>query len=184
MAYSASIGRAMRVAGSTLALMASGHALAAPGNAQTVTGSANASVVEPIGIQNVADLRFGRIMQPSAAGTVSISTAGAVTETGGVVGQTNTPQLAGNRGPGAFAIFGDPNRFFAIFPVASTTISNGTASMTVDQFNFSTTNTFFIFGILDATGYAPLISGGRLNVGANQQTGTYSGTYDVTVLYL
>ena len=40
------------------------------------------------------------------------------------------------------------------------------------------------FARLDASGSFDLYVGGRLNVNANQQVGTYSGTFDVTVLYL
>lgn len=176
----------LRSALAALALTSSAVAVAAPGDSETLTGEANASVVEPIGIQNVADLRFGRIIQPTTAGTLTIAPNGASTQGGGVVGNSNTPQVTNGRGRAAFAVFGDPNRYFAVFGLPATaTVSNGSATMTVDQFQFGTTapTLFGIFPRLDATGYAPLFIGARLNVAANQDVGSYSGTYPVSVFY-
>jgi hypothetical protein len=177
----------MRYAASTLlagtALLQAAPALAAPGNSHTVTGNADVSVVEPIGVQPVADLRFGRTIQPTTGGTLTVTQTGAVTETGGVTGNAiSTPQTVNGRGPGAFAVFGDPNRFFLLFLPNSTTVSNGTATMTVDQFRANTG----IFGLqrFNNTGYAPILVGARLSIDANQQVGSYSGQYTVTVLYL
>ena len=183
MASTASLSFALRAAGSALALTLSAQAAAAPGDTHTLPGQARARIIEPIGIQNVADLRFGRIMQPATAGTVSIGTDGAVTETGGAIGSTTTPQLAGGQGAGSFAVFGDPRRRFIVTVPLFATISNGTSTMLVDQFQWM--DSFgFGFGRMDTNGVANLSVGARLNVGANQQVGTYSGTYDVTVLYL
>ena len=98
-----------------LALAIPATAIAEPGNSETQSGDASASVVEPIGIQNVADLRFGRIIRPTTGGTLTIAPNGNTTETGGVAGNTNTPQITNGRGPAAFAVFGDPNRYFAVF---------------------------------------------------------------------
>ena len=165
------------------ALLVPASVQAAPGDSHTQSGDAEVSVVDPIGVQNVAELRFGRMIQPTTAGTLTISSAGAVTEAGGVTGNAiSTPQITNGRGPGAFAVFGDPNRFFITFLPNSATVSNGTANMTVNQFQANTG----IFGLrrFDNTGYSPLLVGARLNVGANQQVGSYSGTYTVTVLYL
>lgn len=94
----------------------------------------------------------------------------------------STPQIANGRGRGAFAVFGDPNRWVIMRLPPQTTVSNGNATMTVDQFRANTG----LFGVrrTDNTGYADIVIGARLNVGANQQVGTYSGTYPVTVLYL
>ncbi|MCB2082951.1 MAG: DUF4402 domain-containing protein [Sphingomonadaceae bacterium] len=174
---------ALRPTAAAIALLASGQAIAGPGNTHTTTGVADVTVVEPIGIQNVADLRFGRIVRPTTGGTLTISPAGAVTETGGVTGQSSTPQATNGRGPGAFAVFGDANRYFLIFMPNSTTISNGTANMQVNQFQ-TNPGAFGPFHRLNNAGYAPLLVGARLNVNANQAVGQYTGNFNVTVLYL
>lgn len=176
----------LRSALATLALTSSAVAVAAPGDSETLTGETSASVVEPIGIQNVADLRFGRIIQPTTAGTLTVDPNGASTEGGGVVGNSSTPQVSNGRGRAAFAVFGDPNRFFAVFGLPTTTlVSNGSSTMVVDQFQIGTSapTLFGTFIRLDNTGYAPVFVGGRLNVAANQQVGSYSGTYPVNVFY-
>ncbi len=186
MRITGSIQRAVKYALGALALTTSMAVSAEPGNTETVTGTTDARVVEPIGIQNVTDLRFGRIIQPTSAGTLTIAPNGAATEGGGVVGNSNTPQITNGRGRGAFAVFGDPNRYFAVFGLpASTTVSNGSATMTVDQFQIGTSSPtlFGVFIRLDGTGYSDLFMGARLNVSANQEPGSYSGTYPVSVFY-
>lgn len=178
-----SFGLPLRSAAAALALFAGSQALAEPGDTDTVSGTAEVVVVEPIGIQRVADLRFGRIMQPANTGTLTLSYTGTVTEGGGVVGQSGTPQAINGRGPGAFAVFGDPNRLFLAFLPNNTSITNGAANMLVNQFQ-ANPGGFLGLRRFDAAGYYPLLIGARLNVGANQPTGTYTGTYTVTVLYL
>lgn len=174
--------RSAAIAAALTASLVPATAQAAPGNTRTESGDAEVSVVDPIGIQNVAELRFGRMIQPATAGTLVISSAGAVTETGGVTGNAlSTPQITNGRGPAAFAVFGDPNRFFVVFLPNNIDISNGTATMRVDQFRGNTDPSGRIR--MSNTGYSPLLVGGRLNVNANQQVGTYSGTFAVNVLY-
>ncbi|MCR2835187.1 DUF4402 domain-containing protein [Parerythrobacter lacustris] len=175
-------GPAWRMAAGALALATGGQAMAGPGDEFTTTGAAQVTVVEPIGVQRVADLRFGRIMQPTTNGTMTLAYTGAISETGGVVGQTSTPQAFNGRGPGAFAVFGDANRRFILFMPNFINISNGTSTMRVDQFQVNPA----LLGLrrFDANGYAPLLVGARLRVNANQQVGTYTGTYTVSVLYL
>lgn len=175
------IGKSVATALAALLLAIPGLALAAPGDSDTDTGSAQASILEPIDIQKVADLRFGRIMQPVTAGTITITPEGAVSTTGGVTGNIDTPQTFPGRGPGAFGVFGEENRRFHTFVDNTITLSNGTSTMIVSKVDdnagppgFSTT---------DADGYFALLVGGTLEVAANQEPGTYSGEYDVRVLY-
>ena len=167
-----------------LAMLVSGSsALAAPGDSLTVTGNGKVSIVEPIGIQPVASLRFGRIIRPTSAGTLVVDQNSVATESGGVTGNAlSTPQLVNGRGSGAFAVFGDPNRLFLLFLPNQINVSNGSTTMRVDQFRANTG--FLGLRRFDNTGYAPIFVGARLNVNANQQVGSYSGTYDISVLYL
>ena len=158
-------------------------AAAAPGDSLTVTGNGRVSIVEPVGIQPVAPLRFGRIIRPTAAGTLVVDQNSVATETGGVTGNAlSTPQLVNGRGSAAFAAFGDPNRRFVLFLPNQTNVSNGSSTMLVDQFRANTG--FFGLRRFDSNGYAAIFVGARLNVSANQQVGSYSGTYDVSILYL
>ena len=74
-------------------------ALAAPGGSATMTGTASATIITPISIVATAPLRFGVMARPTAAGTVTVSTAGTVTTGGGMVGNTAIAQ--GSSGPQA-----------------------------------------------------------------------------------
>ncbi len=166
-----------------LTLFASEPASAEPGQTISAAGTSEAVIIEPIGLQNVADLRFGRIIRPTTGGTLRIANNGAVAETGGVTGNAiSTPQRRNGRGPAALAAFGDPFRLFITFIPAQSQVSNGTAQMRVDQY---TVNTGFL-GLrqFDADGYSGLLIGGRLTINPNQQTGSYTGTFPVTILYL
>lgn len=151
-------------------------AMAAPGDTATSTGSAQLTVIEPIGIQNVADLRFGRLLAPATAGTVTMGPTGVVSEAGGMVGNTSTPQGTNGRGPGGFAIFWDGATLVRITTSTPTfTLSSGTNTMQVSNLTaarFSTTPNSLSITI-----------GARLAVAANQPTGDYSGTYTLRADY-
>jgi len=153
---------------------------AAQATGAQLQGSAQAVVVEPAGVTAIEDLRFGAIMQPATAGTVTVGADDSISATGGAIVGITTPQ-PGSRGAGRFTITGDENRMFVIFGLNRLTISNGAATMTVDQLRG---NLRYGFERFDATGEYDLRVGGRLRIGADQPTGNYSGTYDVTVLYL
>lgn len=152
---------------------------AEPVTAQTAEGSAQAVVVEPAGISAIENLRFGAIMQPVTAGTVTIGPDDAVSTTGGATAGITTPQPAGSRGAGRFTIAGEANRFFRIEEPKNFTISNGSASMTVKKLrsNINGRDQF------DANGRFELRIGGELSIEANQPTGDYTGTYEVSVVY-
>ncbi len=151
-------------------------AQAEPGatNAQT-DGAATAQIVGPFQIEPIADLRFGSIMQPAAAGNVSIQSDGTVTTA------LTFSATSGPRGPAVFVVTGEANRRFLVQLPSPITISNGTSTMTVDQFRSNTVPP----GIarFSNTGFYILNVGGRLKVNANQEPGSYTGTFDVTVLY-
>ena len=151
-------------------------ALAAPGGSATLTGAASATVIQPISIVATAPLSFGVMAQPTAAGTVTVSTAGIVTTGGGMVGNTAIAQ--GSSGPqaGKFRVSGDPGRqFFVTLPAAATVNRTG-GSMTI---------TLFTVGALTGSpvGTLDIAVGGTLAVGAAQPVGTYTGTYQITATY-
>lgn len=151
-------------------------AYAAPGGTATVTGTASAQVITPIRIVATAPLRFGVMAQPTAAGTVTVSTAGAVSTTGGMIGNTAIAQ--GSSGPqaGKFRVSGEPGRqFFVTLPLAATVTRSG-SSMTI---------TLFTVGALTGSpvGTLDIAVGGTLAVGASQPVGTYNGTYQITASY-
>ena len=74
---------------------------------------------------------------------------------------------------------GIPGAPYAVTLPNSVTISNGTETMTVSNFNRSGAAQL----LLDAAGNGTFNVGARLNVGTNQPAGTYAGTFNVTVNY-
>ncbi len=151
--------------------------LAGPGDTATQNGTAQLVVIEPIGIQNVADLRFGRMFAGTTGGTVTMGPTGVVTDAGGMAGNTNTPQAINGRGPGGFAIFADgatsvrittPTPTFTITNAAGDTMQVG--NLTLARFS----------GNAD---FVSITIGARLTVGANQPTGNYTGTYTLRADY-
>jgi len=166
-----------KLSGLALALTVfSGAAHAAPGEMSAdTTGSAVAQVVGPFQIAPIADLRFGSIMQPTAPGDVTISSAGVVTTT------LSFSTVSGPRGPAIFVVRGEPNRRFLVQLPTPIDISNGTSTMRVDQFRANTDASGRV--TFSSGGLYVLNVGGRLRVNANQEPGSYTGTFDVTVLY-
>ncbi|WP_298188774.1 DUF4402 domain-containing protein [Novosphingobium sp.] len=151
-------------------------ALAAPGGSATMTGTASATIITPISIVATAPLSFGVMAQPTATGTVTVSTAGVVSTGGGMVGNTAIAQ--GSAGPqaGKFRVSGEPGRqFFVTLPLAATVNRSG-ASMII---------TLFTVGALTGSpvGTLDIAVGGTLTVGGAQPVGTYSGTYQITASY-
>lgn len=146
-------------------------------NAATENGSATATVVTPVTVTQSQELNFGQFAAGDTAGTVVISTAGAHSQTGGVVLMSgSTGQQAGQ-----FDITGEGDNAISVTVGSTATLSDGTNTMAVT---------------IDATpptqltsGSATLNVGGTLSVDANQPAGTYNtanasgSTYTVTVNY-
>lgn len=163
------------------AALLSAPALAAPGDTATEDGAAQANVVNPTGMINTRDLRFGAFVSPTTASTLRIDPDGTVAPSGDVANTYLITQPADGRGPGQFLITGDQARAFLIFAPNRINISNGTSTMRVRRFRFSTRRNT---PITDPNAAYDLDVGGTLDINANQEVGRYTGTYDITVVYL
>lgn len=153
--------------GSVLALLGafgvSGSALAA-----SASGTANATVLAPIAIAAGQTLEFGTFAG-NGAGTVVVSTAGARSFTGSVVGAGGTVRQ------GQFSVTGTGAATFAITYPGSVNLTSGANTMALQVSGAST-------GTL-SSGSATVNVGGELTVAANQAAGSYTGTYSITVEY-
>lgn len=154
--------------------LAAASASGAPGNSQSSSGTASVTVAQATRITAVDGLRFGAILRPATAGVVEIAPDGAITA------NIDVSTYPANRGPSRFLVNGENNRRFIVFLPNRINISNGTSTMSVDRFRMNAINGSTRF---DSNGRFNLYVGGRLNVGANQAVGQYSGTFDVTVVY-
>lgn len=142
-------------------------------NSAVFTSNATVNITTGISITRVSDLLFGDIVpSTTSAGTVVISPVGV---------RTPTTVTLGN-GPYGNATFdiqksGGGNPHFTVTLPATVTISNGAANMTVDTFTSD-------YPATNAAQKLPftLHVGATLHVAANQATGSYSGTFNVTAV--
>ena len=145
--------------------------------AQTsATATTTATILSALSITNTTPLDFGTIVT-GTAGTVTISTAGARSSTGPVLHASNLGQAA------TFEVDGSANLTYSIaITPASLTITHTTLpanTMTVD--NFQSSPAVAAGGQLDGTGQETIAVGGDLDVGTNQEPGTYENAADLTV---
>ncbi len=145
----------------------------APASAATVTAAASVNVVKPVLLTKLNDLNFGTVTfagGSSGSATVVISQLGAVTcPTGATC--TGTPMAAG------FNIQGT-NKMTALITVPSTTLSNGSDSMT---FTPNAPSSIYL-----PNSGAPGINfnvGGSITIGAANAGGAYTGSIAVTAEY-
>lgn len=155
----------------------SGTAFAAP-SSSTVSGSAQAVILTPLQIAPIDALSFGQLTRPTAAGTVVMAPSGTISTTGGVVTSTAITQTV-RRGPGTFAVVGEAGRAFSVNLPTVAILRQGTRNMRLSAFRSNWTPG----DVFSPTRSYALSVGATLNVGANQTTGTYTGTYAVTVTY-
>jgi hypothetical protein len=121
-----------------------------------------------------SDLNFGNMVAGGSAGTVTISTAGAVSSTGGATLVPSSTSAA------TFTLanpISGTSRFYFIQIPTTVTITSGANTMTVNGFQSNPPN----FGTLAAGSSRGINVGATLNVGANQPSGTYTGTFSLTV---
>ena len=133
--------------------------------AATTTGTASATVIGNLSISQTSPLNFGTFSAGSTAGT--INNFGVVT--GGV-------SVLSAGGSAFFNVVGTPNTNFTITVPPSVTLTSGTNSM-------NATLSAPSFSALDNTGNRVFNVTGLLSVAANQPSGTYNGTYNVTANY-
>ena len=137
------------------------------------SGTAGAKILQVMTTAQNAALNFGSIVPEGTAGTVTMDSSGVVTST--------TNQLIPSSGAliGEFTISGgNASHNVAVSVDSSVVIADSSGhNMTVTL----TPNT--LPTALSVAGAAIFKVAGSIAVGANQEPGTYSGTYDVNVVY-
>jgi len=142
------------------------------GAAQAATASADATanILEQVTVtSDGSDLAFGTIVTGTAASTVAVDSAGAVTCGAGLV-------CSGTTTAAGFDVTGTTGETVDVSADASVTLTNpggDTMSATLSPSVASI--------VLDGTDAFSV--GGTLSVGASQADGLYEGTFDVTVDY-
>lgn len=130
----------------------------------------------PIAIgSSTQSLAFGSLVAGSG-GSITVSPASVRSASGGVVLVPSGPGAAAQ-----FSVTGDPSATYAISLPANGVVSltSGANSIAVNTFTSSPNLT----GTLSIGGSQTLYVGATLDVGSNQPSGSYSGSFSVTVNY-
>ncbi len=151
-------------------LAMTGLLLSHSANAITVTGNATAIIKRNITATETQQMNFGTISTSGTAGTVTLSPAGA---------RSSTLAYYGTSKAGVFTITGEPSTALTV-SFGNGTLSNGANTMALTNFTTSSTPASTT---TDSSGNLTLNVGADLAVAANQASGTYTGTYTVTISY-
>jgi len=135
----------------------------------TATAKAAAEIVSPISITAQEDLNFGKVAN-NTEGTVVVATDGSVSGLSQI--GTTAPAAA------TFDVTAANGFSYLITLPSSVDLTSGTNSITVNNFNHDAGENITGTGAAETVGV-----GATLNVSAEQATGEYTGTFDVTVTY-
>lgn len=147
---------------------------ASAANATTTTGTAKAKILRQITLTNTSDLQFATVISGATASTVVVSTAGAATCGAGLT-CTGTTTAAN------FDIQGTNNAVVLVGGDASVTLNGSLGGTMTAALAYSTNSVTLTNGPGTVGGSFQV--GGTLSVNANQTSGDYSGTFNVTANY-
>ena len=136
----------------------------------SLPGTVRAGAVQ---ITNDVPLAFGSLISGATPGTITITSSGTTSTTGGVIA------FGAGAAAASFTISiekGNPN-YSIVLPSSANLIGTG-APMLVDGFESTPGNGGHV---RPPTGFQDMTLGATLHVGANQAAGTYSGTFNITV---
>lgn len=145
-------------------------------NTDNVDANASATIIAPITLTNPQPMNFGKIAKTELGGAVILSPAGERDFTGNADALVTVGSLHKNA---IFTVVGEANTTFAISFTNGTLEGDG-EDMTINAF---TTNQSNNANVSTGTGTMSFNVGATLVVGAEQEAGEYTGTYEVTVTY-
>ena len=141
---------------------------------QATTATASAEIITALKIVKDTDLNLGTIAPDADVATVFV-----LTPAGATTGSTATDMDATGRSVATFTITGEDGETFEITIDPSITLSGGTGP----DMTLTLTPDLGLTGNAFSSGSATLNVGGSLALAANQGSGTYSGTINVSVAY-
>lgn len=143
----------------------------------TTSASASAVIVTPISILSDVDLVFGTIVPDLDGGTVTLDPTTDNRSFGsGITGISSTVSSA------QFTVNGTPDQAYTITLPTGVVSLTGPALSTPMTLNAWTTDIPGLSGTLTG-GTQTFKVGATLNVGGGQMSGSYTGSFDVTVDY-
>jgi Mat/Ecp fimbriae major subunit len=165
-----SIGRSLGLAGLAVVLGVAPHSALAT----SATGQASAVILQAITVTQNTAMNFGDIFQTGGAGTVTLTSAGAISGTGF--------SFYGTTAAGQFTAVGSAGAPAVISFSTGDTLTSGGNTIPMGTYTTSVTSPTTFPG---TTGSGSLVFtvGATLTIAANQASGNYAGTYTVTVNY-
>ena len=178
---------ALAVAG-LVALHGAGASAAPPGhgNSASAVGTVGATVIQPIGVQSLADMEFGTITHaPGSGGTVTVTPGVAGAQFGGTASTACAGAACDTAHVAAFSISGEPARSYAVTlpSTINATGDQGNGTLTVQALTLRSING----GAnprLDGTGHDRLEVGGTITLPADLPAAHYRASFAVTVNYI
>ncbi|OHD07363.1 MAG: hypothetical protein A3E77_04565 [Sphingopyxis sp. RIFCSPHIGHO2_12_FULL_65_19] len=143
---------------------------ASAAHAASATGTATAKILRQITLTKTSDLQYATIISGATASTVAVSTAGAATCGAGLT-------CTGTTTAGSFDVQGTSGAVVLVGGDSSVTLNGSLGGTMTSTLSYSAPNI-----TLGATGGSFQV-GGTLSVGANQASGDYSGSFNVTANY-
>jgi Mat/Ecp fimbriae major subunit len=143
-------------------------------HAASATGTAKAKILRQIVLEKTSDLEFATVISGANASTVAVSTAGART-CGANLTCTGTATAAN------FDIKGSNNAVVLVGGDSSVTLNGDVSGTMTASLSYSATSVTLTQGPGTVGGSFQV--GGTLSVGANQDSGNYQGTFNVTANY-
>lgn len=141
--------------------------------AADATGNATAVVLAPLAITAGAAMDFGDVAAVTGATSTVVLTSAGATSSGDGATTGGTPAA------GAFSVTGDDTLTYDITLPTSTTLTGGSGpDITVNTFTDSAGGSSTTSGGTDS-----FTVGATLNLADGQGSGTYAGTYTVTIDY-
>ena len=167
-----------------------GPASAAATATATATGSASAEVIAALVVTRTADLDFGTILASPAAGTVTVSPAGAVGFAGGARPACGAAACGGPHAA-RFLVRGEPGRAYTVVAPVQVIASGQAAApgaatpqgLLVDDLTVQTASRGGAGGTLDSGGDDSFNLGGTLRLPAGTPPARYRAVVPVTVIY-
>ena len=172
--------RLMKIAACVAALCAlATPALAQNSASQSTTGSVR--IIQPIQLAKSTDLAFGSVVKPnSGTNTVAIdATSGSRALTGG----GDAALAPSTSGRATYTVTGEGGQTFSISTPTTFDMQRqgGSETITVTLTQSAATGT--LTGSLGNSGTATFGVGGSFPVAASTASGSYTGSFDVTVAY-
>lgn len=144
--------------------------------AEVEPATGRAVVLNPLSVVNTSDLDFGTLIAGTSAGTATVNpVTGTRTTSGGTTAAGGAPQAA------TFLATGVVNRLYILALGTAPVLTNGSGGTMPVSVLMIDGPALRLFG---SGGVATIRVGGILNVAPNQADGNYTGTFNLTVVYL